>query len=125
MKSIVALNRRCKGCGKSISGRRDKKFCSHYCRIDWNNKERADNYNPVSVRQITSVLLKNRIILKRIIALHGVTKVTKDKLLVSGFNFKYTTHTNATSKGKTYFYCFDYGYLPLEQDWYLIVKSTS
>ena len=50
-------------------------------------------------------------------------KANKDKLQRLGFHFKYLTHLYTTKTGKTYFYCYDYGYLPLENDWFLIVKK--
>jgi len=39
-----------------------------------------------------------------------------------GFNFNYFTNTYTNKKGVTYFYCYEYGYLPLENNFYLIVK---
>ena len=34
-----------------------------------------------------------------------------------------TVEFNAVVKtGKIYFYCYEYGYLPLENDWYLLVR---
>ena len=49
-------------------------------------------------------------------------KANKEKLQRLGFQFKFITHIYTTKSGKTYFYCYDYGYLPLDNDWYLIVK---
>ena len=49
-------------------------------------------------------------------------KANKEKLQRLGFQFKYLTHTYTTKTGKTYHYCYDYGYLPLENEWYLIVR---
>ena len=28
------------------------------------------------------------------------------------------------NKGNIYYFCYDYGYLPLEHDWYLVVKNS-
>ena len=50
-------------------------------------------------------------------------KANKDKLMRLGFQFKYFTHVYTTKTGKIYYYCYDYGYLPLDNDWYLIVKK--
>ena len=47
----------------------------------------------------------------------------EEKLLALGFSFKYLTHTFKNKDGKIYFWCYDYGYLPLDHDWYLIVKT--
>ena len=74
------------------------------------------------VRNINNVLIKNRRILESLVGAEEMTKILKDKLLQQGFNFKYITHTYANKKGNVYFFCYEYGYLPLEHDWYLLVK---
>jgi hypothetical protein len=43
-------------------------------------------------------------------------------LLEKGFDFTYYTHTYKTQKGVVYFFCYEYGYLPLEKDFYFLVK---
>ena len=111
----------CLACGKIIKGRSDKKFCDDYCRNNYNNQLKADSNN--YVRNINNALKKNRRILEEILpANEEMAKTTKEKLLLSGFQFKYQTHTYTTKKGNTYFYCYEYGYLPLDHDWYLVVK---
>jgi hypothetical protein len=111
----------CLSCGKNLKGRSDKKFCDDYCRNNYNNLLKADTNN--FVRNINNSLRKNRRILEDLLAAKDeMTKTTKDKLLMHGFQFKYFTHTYTNKKGNTYFFCYEYGYLPLENDWYLIVK---
>jgi hypothetical protein len=111
----------CLSCGKNLKGRSDKKFCDDYCRNNYNNLLKADTNN--YVRNINNSLRKNRRILEDMLgAKDEMTKTTKDKLLMHGFQFKYFTHTYTNKKGNTYFFCYEYGYLPLENDWYLIVK---
>lgn len=44
----------------------------------------------------------------------GKTMVTKEILLTNGFNFTFHTHTYTTQKGSTYYYCYEQGYLFLE-----------
>ena len=113
----------CTACGKPIKGRSDKKFCDDYCRNVYNNDLKSDTNN--YVRNINNVLRKNRRLLAEILpAAEGMTKIAKDKLLNKGFQFKYYTHTLTNKKGNVYFFCYDYGYLPLENDWYLIVKNN-
>jgi hypothetical protein len=43
-------------------------------------------------------------------------------LIREGFRFKYITHTYTNKKGNTYFFCYEFGYLPLEHDQYLVVR---
>jgi hypothetical protein len=111
----------CMRCGKTIRGRSDKKFCDDYCRNNYNNQLKA--YSNNYIRNISNTLGKNRRILEALLpASEEMTKTTKQNLLQQGFSFKYITHTYINRKGNTYFFCYDYGYLPLDNDWYLIVK---
>lgn len=75
------------------------------------------------MRNINHVLGKNRRILESLIpSSEEMGKVRKQTLLDKGFNFKYITHIYTNKAGNNYFFCYDFGYLPLENDWYLIVK---
>jgi len=112
----------CQACGKPLKGRSDKKFCDDYCRNAYNNqlKSTSNNY----VRNINNALGKNRRILEGIFPPgEKMTKTTKEKLQRLGFQFKYFTHTYTNKKGNVYYFCYEYGYLPLDHDWYLIVTK--
>jgi predicted nucleic acid-binding Zn ribbon protein len=111
----------CLNCGKALKGRIDKKFCDDSCRNNFNNKLNTEKTN--LVRNINNVLIKNRRILS--LALpekEGMKKITRHKLLEMGFNFKYHTHQYQNQKGQIYYFVYEYGYLPLEDDWLLLVK---
>jgi hypothetical protein len=113
--------RLCLSCGKPLKGRTDKKFCDDYCRNNYNNQLKSATNN--LVRNINNALGKNRRIMESMFADgEEMTKTTKDKLLQKGFQFKYITNTYTNKKGTVYFFCYDIGYLPLENDWYLLVK---
>lgn len=115
--------RNCKACGMVLKGRIDKKFCDDYCRNNFNNLQKAKGSYSSCIRNINNALLKNRKILETILpSAEETAKATREKLLSLGFQFKYLTHTYTTRSGKTYSYCYDYGYLPLENDWFLVVK---
>lgn len=114
----------CLDCGKPLKGRVDKKFCDDYCRNNYNNQKKATASHSGLVRSINNALLKNRKILAAILPDGEETaKTNKDKLQLLGFHFKYHTHLYTTKTGKSYYYCYDYGYLPLDNDWFLIVKK--
>lgn len=114
-------SKNCLACDKPLKGRSDKKFCDDYCRNNYNNQLKSITNN--QVRNINNALGKNRRILEEMLPPGDeMTKTTKEKLLQKGFLFKYVTHLYTTKSGKTYYYCYDYGYLPLENDWYLIVR---
>jgi hypothetical protein len=116
--------RECLSCNKLLKGRIDKKFCDDYCRNVYNNKLRAGNACNQLLRNINSILLKNRRILESLFTENPEkTRVNKEKLLGLGFQFRYLTHSYTNKSGKVYFYCYDYGYMPLDHDWYLVVKN--
>lgn len=113
--------RQCLYCGNKITGRTDKKFCNDYCRNAYNNQLKSAN-SPL-VRNINNILIRNRSILEAMLDNEKMVKQTKEKLQGQGFNFKYFTNNYTTQKGNVYFFCYEYGYLPLEHDWFLIVKK--
>lgn len=111
----------CLTCEKPVKGRTDKKFCDDYCRNSYNNQLKSTTVN--LVRNINNALGKNRRILEASFKIEEeMTKITKEKLLQQGFQFKYFTHTYTNKKGNVYFFCYDIGYLLLENDWYLLVR---
>ena len=112
----------CLTCDKQIRGRADKKFCSDYCRNTFNNNLKSSSNN--LVRNVNNALSKNRRILEGLLSEGEATiKVNKEKLLGLGYQFRFVTHTYTTRSGKVYYYCYDHGYLPLENDWYLVVRG--
>jgi hypothetical protein len=115
--------KKCLSCGKPVKGRSDKKFCDDYCRNNYNNQLKSTDSK--LVRNINNALRKNRNILESLLPhTEETAKANRDKLIDHGFSFKYFTHQYQTKKGSIYFYCYDYGYLPLENNWYLIVRKT-
>ncbi len=112
--------RSCLECGTPIVGRIDKKFCSDYCRNAYNNKLNKDSKN--LVRNINNRLRKNYRILDSYSLKDGKTRTTKTRLLDKGFDFEFITNLYTTKKGTTYFFVYDLGYLPLDNDFYMIVK---
>ena len=116
----TVASRKCLSCDKILNGRADKKFCNDYCRNAYNNQLKSAN-SPV-VRNINNALIKNRRILEAMLGEEKMVKLPKEKLLSLGFNFKYYTHNYTNQKGNVYVFCYEFGYLPLEHDWFLIVK---
>jgi len=117
---LAKMNKECPECGSKIIGRADKKFCSDACRNAHNNALNKDRKN--LVRNINNRLRKNYRILETLNT-KDKTKVTKERLLRMGFNFKFFTGQYITKTGTIYYYVYDQGYLPLEKDWYLLVKT--
>lgn len=111
----------CKKCGKTLKGRSDKKFCDDYCRSSFNNELKSVSNN--LVRNINNALARNRRILENLLPRDGQkAKVNREKLIQQGFQFRYFTHTSTNRKGNPCYYCYEYGYLPLENNWLLLLK---
>lgn len=114
--------RKCLYCGKQLRGRIDKKFCDDTCRNSFNNEQNSDANN--LVRNINNALRKNRRILKDCIPENAETgRVKRTFLSQKGFQFKYHTHQFANQKGQIYIFCYEFGYLPMDDEWLLIVRS--
>jgi predicted nucleic acid-binding Zn ribbon protein len=112
--------RTCNECGQNLTGRRDQKFCSDYCRNSFNNRQNEDA--TAYVRRINNILRKNRRILA---ALNPKGKVTLDGITLAeeGFNFHYFTNIYKTQKGSQYYFCYDQGYIKMDNDQYMLVQK--
>jgi hypothetical protein len=119
---MLIEEKRCLACEKPVSGRSDKKFCDDYCRNTYHNHENSASNN--YVRRINHVLLRNRKILESLLPdSEEMVRTHEDKLIDLGFQFRYHTHVYTTKKGQQYFFCYDYGYLGMENKWYLLVRK--
>jgi predicted nucleic acid-binding Zn ribbon protein len=115
--------RTCRQCGDRIRGRSDKKFCSDACRNAFNNLQN-EKLN-ASIRQVNSILKRNRKILEKM-AISGkpYTRVKKQLLLSNGFCMPYLTHTCTSRKGTPYFFCYEYGYCQEGEDVIIVRKQS-
>lgn len=112
----------CLECGEPLSGRRDKKFCGDQCRNNYNNRRYSES--GTLIRKINNILKKNYLIFSELNPI-GITTLPRQKLIEKGFNFNYFTSFYVTREGKTYFYLYDRGYLPLEKDLVMLVVKDS
>lgn len=108
----------CEECETPIHGRDDKRFCCDQCRSAWHNRQNSDA--TAFIRNINNTLRKNRRILAEL-NVSGKARVRKEDLLDRGFKFSYYTNIYVTKGGNTYFFCYDQGYLPLENGFYTLV----
>lgn len=109
----------CPECGDRIIGRIDKKFCSDGCRNTYNNRNNKDAVN--LIRNTNNKLRKNWRILEQLNP-EQKTKTTRSKLLQLGFDFKLFTSIYTTKAGTIYYFVYNQGYLPLENDFLALVK---
>ncbi|MBZ4190972.1 DUF2116 family Zn-ribbon domain-containing protein [Niabella beijingensis] len=122
MPTANVSEKHCLSCRKPIKGRSDKKFCDDFCRNHYNNSIK-DGPEQL-IRNINAALRRNRrILLQQLDASKRTITVDRDDLRLAGFQFKYFTDQHKTEKGKTYYYCYDYGYLILENGRFLVVRK--
>jgi hypothetical protein len=114
------MERKCLECNDLVHGRSDKKFCSDACRNAYNNKLKSVAGDPY-IRKINGILKRNRNILSSFNT-EGKTTIHKSRLLQKGFDTNYYTHRYITRKGSVYYFCYDEGFLPLENDFYMLVR---
>jgi hypothetical protein len=113
---------KCQECGIKITGRADKRFCSDQCRTSFHNKQNSDANN--FMRNINNILRKNRRILIKLNP-NGKAKVSKTELLDLGFKFAYFTNVYKTKSGNIYHFCYEQGYLGLDNDMYALVERKA
>ena len=116
------MDKKCIECGTKFAGRVDKKFCSDQCRSAYNNK--LNNDSSKLLRNIDNALKRNRRILKELNP-NGKTKVHRDKLNKAGFDFEHITSIYKTKEGSLYKFCYEYGYLEMEKDFFLLVLRNN
>lgn len=114
------MERYCPECGERIIGRSDKKFCSDQCRTSHHNRLNSGHIG--LMRNINAALRRNRQIL---IDLNpdGKIKLPLKKLLEKGFDLEHFTSIYQTRSGSLYRYCYEQGYLLLDNDEVLLVRK--
>ena len=110
--------RKCKECGYKFSGRSDKKFCSDQCRVTFNNRINGEQNN--LVRTTNNILRRNRRILA-LLNVSGKTRIARERLLEKGFDFEHFTSLYTNRDGLIYKYCYDQGYLAVDDNSLLLV----
>jgi len=108
------MNKKCPICGEPINGRRDKIYCSVYCKSANQYKKNKDKELNL-FRKIDAQLKLNR----RILAKYnkaGKATARKEILLEDGFDPKYFTNYRKNSKGDIYLFCYEYGFLARKEN---------
>ncbi|MEQ8359844.1 MAG: hypothetical protein RH860_10180 [Cytophagales bacterium] len=113
-------NRKCRECGEQLRGRSDQKFCSDQCRTTYNNQLNRDVSN--QVRNVNNILRRNRRILENL-SKNEKKRIQRELLIQLGFNFSFHTSTFTNKNGQTYYFCYERGYVQLNEDFYFIVRN--
>jgi len=114
------MERRCLQCGEILMGRADKKFCNDQCRSAHYQRNNASSDS--LIRSVNSQLKRNYNILKNLNK-DGKTKVRRSTLIKEGFIFGLITGFYTTKENKTYYFVYDQGYLPIENDYFVLVVN--
>ncbi|MXV52691.1 hypothetical protein GS399_17090 [Pedobacter sp. HMF7647] len=114
------MEKLCLDCSMPVKGRSDKKFCDDQCRTSYNNRLKQEDHRLIKV--VNQILKKNRSIMEQLNP-EGKSKAGKEKMINMGFDFNYFTSIYETQKGSRYFFCYEYGYLLLENNAVLLVKK--
>lgn len=116
--------RTCIQCGARITGRMDKKFCGDRCRNHYHNG--IKNGMHLRIRQVNRILSHNRQVMQEILPQpRQKATVPRSRLLAAGFDFQYHTHTQLSPSGHYYVFCYEYGYLPVEDEAVMLVRLAS
>lgn len=111
----------CLHCLKRIQGRSDKKFCDNQCRNAFNNTQNGVSNN--FIRKLNRIIKKNRGILEELCPTDKSVKVHRKELTKQGFSFEYFTNIYTTKAAKTYYFCYEFGYLDLGADYFALVVN--
>ena len=104
----------CLHCKKILEGRSDKKFCDSLCRGIY-------HYEKVKVEpssfyfKVQQQLKNNRKILRKFNP-GGKATVREELLLDEGFDPSFFTHYWKNSKGKVYFFVYEFGFLKISEN---------
>jgi len=107
-------NKKCLACQSLLVGRSDKKFCDQYCKSNYQYQQIKSDSSSIHYR-ITKQLRKNRSILKKLNKA-GKATIRSNDLTALGFNPRIFTHYWKSSKGKTYLFVFDYGFMKIRDN---------
>ena len=104
-----------------MQGRSDKVFCSKKCKNDYHSRRR--NQHQAYSQPIDRILHRNWVILAEFQESIGKRKfhVPLSDLLDAGFQPRYFTTMEVNSKGKTYHYIYNFGWMNFTEKEVLVV----
>lgn len=109
----------CLECNERIIGRVDKKFCDELCRNRYHNKINCEEAR--IMRQINTALKRNRRIISELIE-EGKRTARRSWLARKGFDFELVTGVKYRRSGAPCFYCYDYGYIELDDQRFKLLQ---
>jgi hypothetical protein len=120
------IMRQCLECARPYIGRSDKKFCGDHCRSIHHNRQSQSKLSVI--KNVNNILTRNRNALAELFTDHDhskIVRVHREMLISAGFDFSYITDTIVNRQGSEYRYCYDYGYLDVGRDYFMIVQKRT
>ena len=113
----------CPNCGKEIKpGKKKKKFCNNHCGHIYRQRIRRKSHK--YAYKINAILIKNRDILHGLLPQDSQSiKVSREVLKKRKYQFDYHTQVLPARNG-SYIYCYEYGYMIIENGLFLIIRKT-
>lgn len=114
----------CPNCGDPFTAKRlNQDYCSADCRVQFNNHQAIQNRATVSETTaiVNAILLKNREVLRRLSEKNE--QVSLMELTQEGFQTNYITYFEPGKHGETKFFCYDYGYIFLNEKTLKIIQE--
>jgi len=102
----------CLYCKTKLEGRKDKKFCSPYCKSSFHYEKNKDNENS-RYEVVKNKLHLNRKLLKKYNK-SGLSQIRKEQLINEGFDPNYFTNYWKNYKGQVYLFCYEFGFLEVK-----------
>lgn len=115
-----SFSKACKECGTIIKGRSDKVYCSDICRNTYNNTVNQQLNRKIT--EINAILRKNYVILNQLRA-DGKTIISRQQLVMKGFNFGFMTHQSMGVSGELYTFCYHLGYYQKDSAHFVLIDA--
>ena len=76
------------------------------------------------MKDVNNILKKNRKILEGFIHHEKEITIHKNRIAEKGFQWTYHTHTSTNQSGITSFFCYEFGYIPIENQQLKIIRRS-
>lgn len=113
------ISKLCPCCGRPVLGRSDKKFCGDACRSHYFRSQNEAFL--VSIRQVDSILKRNRRILSRFWEKAGSGPVPVHRLQEAGFAPQFCTQVMSDAQGRDWQVVYDLGFRQTEE-WVELIR---
>ncbi len=116
--------RQCLWCKAVLRGRIDKRYCNDDCRNRYHNQRNQGAY--IAVNRINHALSRNRRILSDFLwPDKNSFVVSRENLLLNGFQFCYFTGMQYGDKNQAFYCCYEFAFRPLSENEFELVRNSN